>query len=324
MKVLHLFKKYFIPHEHNEHKPHFLRLETAVVVLSSVLFLEIVFLVSVFVVFPNTNFFAAILPGVLVDLTNDSRGVNYTDQLNVNPLLERAAKMKAEDMAARGYFSHDTPDGLAPWYWLKDVGYSFSYAGENLAVNFIDSEDVIEAWMKSLSHKENILNKNFTEIGIGVAKGIYEGRETLFVVQFFGRPAVMGSVAKSEKETPISAPTDITQEERLTSPHREMFIEIKGAEESTALAGIVQGTESLKPRENSSFIQRILATPRSIMNYLYVVAFTIILLALILSIFIKIRVQHPALIVNGSVLLLVVGSLLVLNQYLSISRLQVF
>lgn len=323
MKTSRWLKKYFIPHEHNEHKPHFLRLETTVVILSSVLFLEITFLVGVFVVLPNANFFAAILPGVLVDLTNESRGVNHAGQLSVNPLLERAAEMKAEDMAARGYFSHDTPDGLAPWYWLEEVGYSFSYAGENLAVNFVDSEDVVDAWMKSLSHKENILNKHFTEIGIGIAKGKYEGRETFFVAQFFGRPSKPGVVVGTEKKIPVT----ISQipERELAPQSREMFIEVKGAEDvGGVLAGTVEGVENLKARADSSFIQRILASPRSMMNYLYVVAFTIILLALMLSIFIKIKVQHPALIVNGSVLLLVVGSLLVLNQYLSISRLQIF
>lgn len=322
MKIHHLFKKYFIPHEHNQHKPHFLRLETAVVVLSSVLLLEIVFLVGVFVVLPNTNFFAAILPGVLVDLTNESRSINHADQLSANPFLERAAKMKAEDMAARGYFSHDTPDGLTPWYWLKEVGYSFSYAGENLAVNFIDSEDVVGAWMKSLSHKENILNKHFSEIGIGIARGRYEGRETLFVVQFFGRPSAPGSIVSAEEEIPVIISQ--VSERESTPQNREMFIEVKGVEDVGVLAGMVEGAENLRSHTNSSFIQRILATPKSMMNYLYVIIFTIVLLALVLAVFVKIKIQHSALIVNGSVLLLVVGSLLVLNQYLSISRLQVF
>jgi len=150
--------------------------------------LELGFLVQVFVVFDKTKFLAAVLPGVLTSMTNEKRTENQLATLTINPLLVEAAQLKANDMAARGYFSHDTPDGKTPWYWLDQVGYTYQYAGENLAVNFIESKDVTEAWMNSPSHRANIVKGNYTEIGIAVSSGMYKGRESIFVVQFFGKP----------------------------------------------------------------------------------------------------------------------------------------
>jgi len=98
----------------------------------------------------------------------------------------KAAQMKAEDMAKRGYFSHEGPLGESPWSWLDKVGYSYVYAGENLAVNFSDSVEVHKAWLNSPKHRDNILGRNFSEVGVGTATGEFEGRQSIFVVQFFG------------------------------------------------------------------------------------------------------------------------------------------
>jgi hypothetical protein len=104
-------------------------------------------------------------------------------------LLTVAAQDKANDEATKGYFAHTSPQGLTPWYWFQQVGYNFDYAGENLAVNFSDSEDVTTAWMNSPEHRANILNTDFTQIGIAAAQGVYEGEPTTFVVEEFGTPA---------------------------------------------------------------------------------------------------------------------------------------
>jgi uncharacterized protein YkwD len=125
---------------------------------------------------------------VLVNLTNQNRVAANVSELKVSPILEKAAQMKADDMAAKGYFAHNTPEGLTPWYWFEQAGYKYIYAGENLAVNFEDSEDVETAWMNSRGHFLNIMNPNFTEIGIATSTGIYKGRQAIFVVQMFGAP----------------------------------------------------------------------------------------------------------------------------------------
>jgi len=132
--------------------------------------------------------FATVLSSELVLGTNDYRAINNESSLAVSPLLMSAAQMKADDMASKGYFSHVAPNGDLPWVWFNKIGYNYNYAGENLAVDFTESSDVTTAWINSAKHRANLLNTNFTEIGIGIATGTYEGHSTTFVVQFFGKP----------------------------------------------------------------------------------------------------------------------------------------
>lgn len=131
---------------------------------------------------------SAIYGAVLINLTNQNRAAANVSELKVSPLLEKAAQMKADDMAGKGYFAHNTPDGKTPWYWFGQAGYKYIYAGENLAVNFENSEDVETAWMNSRGHFLNIMNPKYTEIGIATSTGIYKNRTAVFVVQMFGTP----------------------------------------------------------------------------------------------------------------------------------------
>jgi len=150
-----------------------------------------------FVVSKISNF-ANVISSVLVAKTNDYRALNVEKELIVSDVLNKAAQMKAEDMAKRGYFSHLGPEGEKPWSWFDKVNYEYIYAGENLAIDFTESEDVVNAWINSAKHQANLLNVNFTEIGIGIADGIYEGRKTTFVVQFFASPFVENKKIENE------------------------------------------------------------------------------------------------------------------------------
>lgn len=294
-------KKYFIPNEKNDHQPYVLRVQSMVRILSVVLFLEIIFLVQILFVFPKTNYFASILPSVVVDLTNRERQDVQEQALTTNTLLEKAAQMKAKDMAVHGYFSHESPDGSAPWEWIKKTGYQFAYAGENLAINFFDSKDVVSAWMNSASHKENILDKHFIETGIGTARGIYKGKEALFVVQFFAAPSV--SIGG---EDVVSQPIE----------RSEMSITPKTSQEVAGAAVFVEKT-SINAISQSSLFQQMFSTPRRVNTYILLVLLTIIALGFVLNIFIKIKIQHPPVIVHGAMMLIIIGSLLALNQYLA-------
>ncbi len=307
MKIL--FKKYFIPHEGNDHRPHLLRWETALVLLSAVLGIELLFL-GHFLLIRNTNFLAEIVSNVLVDQTNVEREELSLNDLKINPILQAAALLKAQDMAEKGYFAHTTPDGKTPWYWLEQVGYTFAAAGENLAVNFLDSEDVTEAWMNSPKHRENILNGGFTEIGIATARGTYKGKTTTFVVQFFGRPMVKAAGAETESVFLPVAPAPQPLEETITE--EDLAIEVQGASEPVPAAE--EGTMSLRV---TNPIEQVATQPKLIYNLLLATLATIVTLALVLTVFIAMRIQHPPLIVNGIFLLLVVASAIVLNQYLS-------
>jgi len=138
---------------------------------------------------------STVLPAVVVELTNDERGEAAIQPLQRNATLDEAARLKAQHMATNEYFSHYSPDGVSPWYWFKEAGYTYAHAGENLAIHFTDSSEVVEAWMKSPTHRANIVNAQYAEIGVGTAKGTYEGFDTVYVVQLFGTPAVSAPVA---------------------------------------------------------------------------------------------------------------------------------
>jgi len=189
MKVRRILKDHFIPHEGNAYQPHFLRLKVVLALLLMVLVLEGSYLLGTTFILPRSDNFAAIFASVLVEQTNGERNKDSLRELAVNATLEKAAQLKANDMAEKGYFAHNTPDGKTPWYFFREAGYDYAAAGENLAVNFIDSRDVTDSWMRSPTHRANILNGNYTEIGIATAVGTYKGKSAIFVVQEFGRPS---------------------------------------------------------------------------------------------------------------------------------------
>lgn len=323
-------KKYFIPHEDNDHQPHILRNEAVLFVAIILAGIEVIFLLQAFLILPRSNFFALIVPGVLVDETNASRETYNFSPLKTNPLLEAAATDKARDMAEKGYFAHTSPDGVAPWYWLELVGYKFLYAGENLAVNFVDSSDVTQAWMNSPLHRENILNGNFTEIGIAAAQGIYEGRETTFVVQFFGKPAPSyvaagGIPLPGVRQVSAAAPEPpkpSTEEVITSTVGNETFVAVKGEEVSASAPIAVHGAAS-GASEEASGLEAMVASPRKTVNYVFYVAGLLTLAALMLNIFVKIRVQHSRLIMNGLLVLLIVAGVLLLNQYTALSQIRI-
>lgn len=132
---------------------------------------------------------STVLPAVVVDLTNQERNTNAVPELRRNAVLDEAARLKAEHMAREQYFAHYSPSGVTPWHWFAEVGYTFVHAGENLAIHFTDSSAVVRAWMNSPTHRANIVNRQFTEIGVGTARGRYQGYDTIYVVQLFGTPA---------------------------------------------------------------------------------------------------------------------------------------
>lgn len=133
---------------------------------------------------------SALVASKIVSLANEERRHLHLPTLTKSQLLTEAAQKKAEDMAARGYFSHQGPDGQEPWIWLTRSGYQYLAAGENLAINFDDSELLDQAWMDSPRHRANILRSDFKEIGVGIARGHYQNTSAVFVVQFFATPVL--------------------------------------------------------------------------------------------------------------------------------------
>lgn len=199
MKVRHALKHIFVPHEHNEYRPHFFREATVIALALIGVFLLGCSMGSSFFL-RQTVLGVNISTSVLVDLTNESRLALNEAPLVRNPLLDAAASLKVTDMIQKDYFSHDSPEGIAPWHWFNMVGYKFLYAGENLAVNFTESSDVQKAWLNSPLHRDNLLNVHFKEIGMSAMEGMYKGSPTIFIVQLFGTPEEKKEPVKVEDE----------------------------------------------------------------------------------------------------------------------------
>lgn len=126
----------------------------------------------------------------LLDATNTQRQARSLGALALNSQLSGAAQAKADDMAAKNYWSHQTPEGKQPWDFIESAGYKFQKAGENLAYGFSTNTTTVSGWMNSQSHKDNLLDESFLEVGFGIANmSNYQsqGPQTI-VVALYARP----------------------------------------------------------------------------------------------------------------------------------------
>ena len=146
------------------------------------------FLAAAILIFLGANcvFASDITPQKVIDLANADRKDKGISELAENEKLSQAASDKAEDMVLKNYFAHTSPKGITPWRWIEKENYGYNYAGENLAMDFTSAEKMNEAWLASPTHRANILNEKYKEIGIAVREGVINGHTTTIVVQIFG------------------------------------------------------------------------------------------------------------------------------------------
>lgn len=121
----------------------------------------------------------------VIRLVNVERTKNGLAPLKENSELSKVASVKAQDMIDKNYFDHNSPTYGSPFDMMKKFGINYSAAGENIAYGQKTPEEVMTAWMNSPGHRSNILNSNFTEIGVGVAK---DKNGTPYWVQMFINP----------------------------------------------------------------------------------------------------------------------------------------
>ena len=197
-------KMVVVPHRHNQYKPHLIRRQGLAVVFVAVLLAQLIGNVGYF---RNTlGAESTVQVSELLDATNTERTSVGLAPLTLDTRLSDAAYMKAKDMLANQYWSHDSPTGVKPWKWLADANYNYSYAGENLARNFDTSQTVVNAWMASSSHRENILKAQYQDVGFATVEGELHGKPTSLVVAMYGVPATgAGAVMGKNFESPISA-----------------------------------------------------------------------------------------------------------------------
>ena len=325
-------KKYFIPHQENNFKPHILQRAAVLTMLFLVLMSFAITNIQALLLVSSNTFLSSILPAVIVDITNETRESEDLNILTRNATLDFAAQAKAEHMAEYEYFAHNSPDGITPWHWFDQVGYSYSSAGENLAVHFTDSQELVDAWMESPGHRENILDDQYTEIGIGTAKGEYKGFPTIFVVQMFGRPATViatpdptPSVASAVEvpveviEEPvvlaentidpepevIEATEDILIEEDISDiePKEPVLLSELATTTGLAPANIKNPDNNIRGGGESTVVEQIATQPITLLNLIYILLATFVVAILIVSIAIEWRKQHPVQIAYGTGLL---------------------
>ncbi|RJO59133.1 CAP domain-containing protein [Candidatus Parcubacteria bacterium] len=218
-RVKHHAKHWFIPHEGNNHQPHALRTRALKIYAYILISAKIASAVFLFAAFPNQAEYAAYTASTIISLTNESRQNSKLNALTSNPKLVQAALNKAKDMLSKNYFAHTTPEGKRFWTWIDSTGYDYAVAGENLAIDFTTPEAAHSALMASTSHRENILNKRYKEIGVAVVTGAMDGVETTVLVEMFGtQVAKKTPVAKVTTPKPKKVATTAPPKQTSTAP----------------------------------------------------------------------------------------------------------
>ncbi len=238
MSVSHHVRHFFLPHHTNNFRAKVLHLDFMAVYV--VMFFMLSLLTrTVQRIDPNILGFATnIHVQQLLELTNQKRASSGISVLRLDPQLSQAAVKKAEYMFKNNFWAHNAPDGTTPWDFINNSGYVYTVAGENLAKNFSDSQGVVDAWMNSSSHKENLLRGDYQDIGFAVVDGTLGGEETTLVIQMFGKRL-----------------TSVSQIKPKSSPAPNEFItSVTAAEVSPQPAPIFQPVASPTPVASPAFL----------------------------------------------------------------------
>jgi hypothetical protein len=305
-----------IPSQKNIWKPHILR-------PNNLFRLAVILLIIKFAVFswlyyfPQTTNFAIITSTELVEMANKDRVAQGLKPLAINQQLATAAEKKATDMFNKDYFAHTSPTGITPWFWLNNVGYKYTAAGENLAKDFTESVYVHEAWMNSPGHRANILNKNYQDVGIAVVEGVINGQKTILAVEFFGKSTTAKTATPTQTasgKVAVAAIDKTKSNIEIPAPKAETPANVKGEEVT------LKGPEVFQQRAISDTINKSESIAGTITeksepwsNGIYLAILGIISLVLVLSIFINIKVQYPKMIMTAVVFIIFIAAIMLFN-----------
>lgn len=184
--MAHPFITLFAPHPHNNHKAKILQPRSLIVLIGLFIMGRSIVDMTVGLNPGVLGFASQIDPDKVIELTNKERLNSGASILRENTELNQAALSKAMDMFENNYWAHISPTGTEPWYFVTKSGYKYQHAGENLARDFSNPDDVVKAWMASPTHRKNLLDDKYKDIGIAVVDGTINGVETTIVVQMFG------------------------------------------------------------------------------------------------------------------------------------------
>ena len=211
-----LFRHLFTPHHTNNQRAKILHSQ-------SIFFVVVLLLAGSFtigIVRNNTKSVLGISASIssqdLLFYTNVARQQSGLPPLQLNQELQQAAAGKAEDMFTNNYWAHISPNGTTPWDFIRNAGYNYEYAGENLARGYTTAQSVVAAWMASPEHRANILSPHYSDVGFAVSQGTLTSEpDTVLVVEEFGStvpttqqtvPPLVRQVAAATQQTQASAP----------------------------------------------------------------------------------------------------------------------
>jgi hypothetical protein len=295
-------KNYLIPNKGNKYNPHVFKPKNMLIVFLFALIVTVSSFLGSFVI-KSSGLLASIQSAFLVDLANRDRVEENVSVLTINPILVEAAQKKANDMVAKSYFAHTSPEGLTPWHWFKQSKYEYIFAGENLAVNFSESVDVHKAWIASPTHKQNIMDKRFTEIGIATADGFYKGRKATFVVQMFGKPRsslLPSSASKATNKETI--PLVLSGPDESSSPQDQKVF------------GAQDGISSFATETN--IIERVAVSPLSVGRTIIGIMIGLLVLALVFRLVIEFKRHHIGKVILLLILITALSLLLYTQKHL--------
>ena len=186
-QIKHVLRLAVVPHKKNDYRPHLIRRFGLMAIVFVVIGLQLGYNGA-----KTGNVLGResdITIASLFNQTNVSRVEVGISALKLNDKLNQAAYLKAQDMFAKQYWAHDSPEGTQPWKWFGDVKYNYNEAGENLAKNFTSTNAVMTAWLDSPEHKANILKTDYQDVGFAVVTGELDKKPTTLVVALYGMPA---------------------------------------------------------------------------------------------------------------------------------------
>lgn len=290
-------KLLFIPFKANNFRPKFLQSKFLLYCVICLLIIKIISIV-VFINFPKNVFFADVTRTTLITLLNQERVSLGLQPLVENQKLDEAALLKAKDILEKDYFSHQSPEGITPWYWFLKTGYNYKYAGENLAIGFLNSKDVYKAWFNSISHKENMINPNYREIGTAILTGDFQGNNTTVIVQLFG--------SSKTTNTPITPIVEkiVKEESAVIENTSELVVEEDNA--------IVQNTTI----QSEVLSQGVFVFYNSdkIIEYIVYFLLTLTGVALLINILINFNIQDRRLILRSLIIIVLLSITVLLNK----------
>lgn len=337
-----VIKDYLIPHRGNNHKPKLLHPRSLSVIVLALVMLKIMVTAGLFFIYPNEGMMSQLVSQDVLELINATRVEQGLAPLAIDSALSAAALAKAEDMMARGYFSHQSPNGRMPWDWIDRTSYQYVSAGENLAMNFTSASAAHQALLQSPTHRDNIIDPRYSDAGLAVVSGDFNGQPATLLVELFA-----SKKTKVAKTAPRPGPAAI----KIT-PQKPAAGAI-GAKETTSaailesetayVAALSTVTPALLGTKNEKNInagvnqpdlaaQYKNAVPQVVSvsdeslagrftmlvivaQYVFIAMLIVMVVALLLNIFIRITIQHKSVIIQTAVTIIIIASLISLHMH---------